>query len=304
MSDNGHGNGHANSDVQARTREMIIADLTTVPAMPSSITRVLSMLQDPEVEIRDLVDAIELDPGLTANLLRWANSAYFSSRMEITSVRDASVRLGLKRMNQLIITSVVAPIVGKKIQGYDLPPGSLLEHSVATAIGTNALAEQLRIELPDYAYTAGLLHDIGKIVLGNFIKVKAEPIVNLARQEGISFVEAERLVLGIDHAEVGSILLERWNIPNVIAQVVRWHHAPESFEDAQRVLDVVHVADCFSTQSGLGVGIDGLRYQPCEASVDRLHLTPRLVESAMGNMLQKLTFVRDVIDETAGAAAK
>ena len=253
------------------------------------------MLQDPDVEVADLVDSLEYDPGLTANLLRWANSAYFGGRHEILSVRDAVVRLGMRRMNQLIMTSIAAPVVGQPIRGYDLPPGRLLEHSIAVAIGTGELAKVLDIALPDTAFTAGLLHDIGKVVLGMFVEVASEPILSLAAEEEISFDESERRVLGIDHAEVGALLLERWNLPASIVSAVRWHHEPHCLEEDTVTVDLVHVTEALALACGLGNGVDGLLYSPDPVAVDRLSLSTAAAERTVARMLTGLAEIRSLI---------
>lgn len=259
------------------------------------------MLQDPEVEMSDLVDALEYDPGLTANALRWANSAYFGGRHEITSIRDAVVRLGMKRMNQLVMTSIMAPLAGHAIQGYDLAPGALLHHSIAVAIGATELAKALAIEIPDFTFTAGLLQDIGKIVLGMFVEVATGPILLAAAQDKLSFDEAERSILGIDHAEVGSILLDRWNIPKPIVDVVRWHHQPKLYTGDNVALDLVHLAGVLSLGCGLGAGIDGLQYRPDRSVLSRLHMKPLETEAVVANMLSQLALVQTTLEGVPAA---
>jgi putative nucleotidyltransferase with HDIG domain len=285
-----------------KVRQAIIAKISTVPGMPSSSARIIGMLQDPEIEISDLVAALEYDPGLTANLLRWANSAYFGGRHEILSVRDAVVRLGMRRMNQLIMTSIAAPVVGQPIRGYDLAPGRLLEHSIAVAIGTGELAKALRIPAPEMAFTAGLLHDIGKVVLGMFVEIASEPILAMAREEGIPFDAAEREVLGIDHAEVGALLLERWNLPGSIVSAVRWHHQPHRKPDDPVTVDLVHTMEALSLSCGMGSGVDGLFYQPDPIVVERLGLTARATELAISRMLAGLAEIRPLITPENEAA--
>lgn len=279
----------------AKMREKIIENIAEVPAMPTSAAKVIRLIQDPDADMTQMADAIEFDPGLTTNVLRWANSAYFGGGYEIRSLRDAIVRLGMKRMFQLVMTSIAAPLVGESVNGYDLPAGSLLEEAIAVAIGTQELAATLGIKAPDHAFTAGLLHNIGKVVLGTFVDVAAEPIMELAYQEKVPFDEAERRILGIDHAEVGAILLAEWKIPQAIVDVVRWHHEPAGFTGDPMVLDLVHVALALSLQNGLGAGVDGLNYRPDDAVVSRLRLKPLVAESVACRMLAGLADVREAM---------
>ncbi len=263
-------------------REQILSSVRSVRSLPTAAVEVVRLLQDPELTIADLAQTIEYDPALTSNVLRLANSAYFGCARSIGSVRDAIVRLGTNKTFRLAVASAFAPLARQAVKGYDLPPGELWKHSIAVALGAERLAEVLGRKGADYAFTAGLLHDIGKLVLGNFVEVDAAPLAAMAFQERVSFEVTERRVLGIDHAEVGAVLLEGWNLPPCVVRVVRWHHVPGSVpgEDTS-VVDLVHVADNLSMTSGIGTGIDGLNYCPSSEVMSRLHLTTRLAEGVL-----------------------
>ncbi len=280
-------------------REEILSRLDTAPALPGSAVRVMAMLQDPEVEVKGLLEVLEFDPGLTANLLRWANSAYFSGPQRVASVRDAVVRLGMKRMAQLVMTSVTASIIDKPVTGYDLPPGGLLLHSIAVAIGTQELARVLDVAPPPHAFTAGLLHDIGKMILGSFVEVNGVAITEYSKVNQVPFDAAEREVLGIDHAEVGAALLTRWNLPETIVSVVRWHHEPAKFEGDPLALDLVQVANVLGREGGLATGPDGLQYRPDETALKRLKVKPMTLEHVLACTLEGVSGIRDALSVTS-----
>ena len=280
-----------------KKRDEIIVKIAEMPAMPAASIDLIDVIHDPDVTVDQLVGVMEHDQGLTANILRWANSVYFGGRHEVYSVRNAIVRLGLDHMKLVVIASIAAPMVRQKIEGYDLPPDSLLEHSIAAAIGTREIAGELGIEAPSYAFTAGLLHDIGKIVLGTFVKVDSKPMMRVVQEEDITFDEAERRILGIDHAEVGALLLEGWKIPQSIVDVVRWHHEPGGFEGDSIVIDLVHVACYLSTRCGLGVGIDGMHYWLDESAEARIKIRPKQYEALTGRIMTGLSEVRETFSD-------
>lgn len=282
-------------------RDDILAKVRTIPALPTAATRMMVLLRDPDVDINEIIRTIEYDPGLTSNVLRLANSAYFGSPRTITSLREAIVRLGLNRIFQLVITSAILPVARKAVKGYDLPPGKLLEHSVAVAIGAEELARQLEHKVPTAAFTAGLLHDLGKVILGTFMEVDGTAIVAVAYQNRISFEIAEAQVLGIDHPETGAALLERWNLPTTLVEVVRWHHKPESFQGDTLLIDLVHIADHISLETGIGAGIDGLNYAPSPLVLSRLPFTPAVAETVACRMVSGIDELRDLIGSTARA---
>ncbi len=269
-------------------RDEILSQLHTIPALPVSATRVLKLIRDPNSSMGDIMKVIEYDPGLTSDVLRLANSAYFAGPRKISSLREAGVLFGTNWIHQMVLVSAIFPLASRPLRGYDLPPGDLLNHLLAVAVATEQLARLLNRPVPSYAFTAGLLHDIGKIVLGTFVEVDVEPIRKLAFEHQVSFEDAERRVLGIDHAEVGGALLDSWQLPENVVAAVRWHHHPSQCPGDSLMADLVHVADNLCIECGLGIGVDGLNYRPEAEVVERLHLRTRVIEQVTCVMLSEL----------------
>lgn len=279
-------------------KDQILDKVRSVPSIPTAASKVIGLLQDPEVEINELMKTIEYDPGLTSNVLRLANSAYFAGPRTISTLREAIMRLGTNRIFQLVITSAIVPLARQPVKGYDIAAGKLLEHSIAVAIGGEELASQLGLRPPAHTFTAGLLHDLGKIVLGTFLAIDAAPILKLAYEEQLSFEVAETRVLGIDHAEAGAVLLETWNLPMGLVDAVRFHHRPEEIGERPEgtlVVDLVHVADNLALESGVGTGIDGLNYHPSPAVTARLKLRADAAEAVLCNMVKGMEELRDIL---------
>ena len=146
------------------------------------------------------------------------------------------------------------------IIGYDLSPGQLWKHSVAVAIGAEQLAKELNIRSVDYIFTAGLLHNVGKIILGTFMEAETWPIVEIAFSQEISFDKAEKKVLGIDHAEAGALLLQNWKLPEDLIQVAKYHHRPMECPTEHIAVDLIHATDVILMQGGMADGIDNMKY--------------------------------------------
>jgi putative nucleotidyltransferase with HDIG domain len=279
----------------AAKRAEVLAGVESVPAMPAIVVKVRQLAADPDVDFGALARAVEHDPGLTADVLRLANSAYFGFAHTIGSVRQAVVRLGTQRIVHLVLTLAIAPIARKAVRGYDLPPGELWRHCIAVAIGAEKVASAVGRAPTDNTFTAGLLHDIGKIVLGSFVEVDADPIVEAAFEQGLSFDQAERDVLGIDHADVGGALLERWHLPPDIVEADRWHHRPEDCTQDAFVCDLVHVADALSMAAGQGTGADGLHYSVSARACERLGFTAEMAEPVLAEIMAGLDELRDLL---------
>ena len=283
-----------------KQRDKILEAVRLVPTMPVAAVEVVRLLEDMDVPMEKIVRAVEHDPGLTSNLLRLANSPFFATKREVGSVREAAMQLGMNWMFQMVIGTVISPLTHQRIKGYDMPPGQLLTHSVAVAEGAEQIARVLRVKVPHYLFTAGLLHDLGKVVLGTFVAVDTSPITALCREEDLSFEEAEKQILGIDHAEVGAELLHWWKLPEAVAEAVHWHHQPEKFSGDTTVVDLVHVADNLALLCGLGIGSDGLRYRPSWQAAERLALSAEQAELAVCEVMSKLEEWRGLLSGSPG----
>lgn len=275
-------------------REKIIEKIKEIPAFPTNSAHILDKINNAEAHILDIAKEIETDPILTANILKLANSAYFAGPKSISTIREAVVLLGINRIQQLIIASAIFPITIKPLRGYDLPAGELIKHLIGTAIGSELLAKELKKDIPPYTFTVGLLHDIGKIVLGTFIEIDAEPIIKKAYEEKLSFEKAEREILGIDHAEVGALLMQEWHFPKNLIQPVLFHHDPDSVsEEYKLVTDTVHIASNLCLECGIGSGIDGLNYSNNINSVERLNIDTRVAETILCKLIGEINTFMD-----------
>jgi putative nucleotidyltransferase with HDIG domain len=225
-------------------RDNILKQIGSVSSIPASGVQVIRLLLNPNVNMGEIVQAIKYDPGLTSNILKLANSSYFGLSRSIGSLREAVVRLGTSNLFTLVTTSMANVALNRPVKGYGMSPGELWDHSMAVAVAAENTGDMLMIktETTKMAFTAGLLHDIGKILLGNFIKKDAKRDIEILLDKGVSFVDAEKEVLGIDHAELGGLLLQEWNFPEELKETIRWHHEPERCPENE-ISAVIHVAD-------------------------------------------------------------
>ncbi len=269
-------------------RDEILEHLKTLKGLPASTVEAFRLLNDPGFDLHELAHAIEFDPGMTVNLLRMANSSYFGLTREISTVQEAIMRLGLRNLFNVLVTSSAAPMFQRSVSGYEIPAGKLWAQAVATAVATDKLAVACDKASPDLAFTTGLLLDIGKLALATFVEVDAEEILDLVELDDLSFDAAEREILGIDHAEVGAILLNRWQLPGDLCEAVRWHHRPELASRDSLVLDLAHLADRLAHVSGIGLGLDAGRYHYAESSFLRLGYSRDQDGQIVGEIQQSL----------------
>lgn len=280
-----------------KKREEIVAGIPEFPSVPAPALKVQRLLKSSEVDFSKLAKIIRNDQALTANLLRIANTVSFGGRRKIETVGQAIVRLGTRHVSQMVVGLAAASLMERKIEGYEMGPKALWKHALAVAVGASELARRLDMEDADVAFTGGVLHDIGKVALGNFVKANADTIESIAFEKNVSFRLAERVVMGIDHAELGSLLMENWGVTERLARVIQYHHDPGECEDVHGLVDLVHVANAIAMQAGIGTGIDGLHYQLCTEAVERLGMSEELMEEFPLDVKSRLDNMSDIFGE-------
>lgn len=282
-------------------RESILAAIEKIPEIPTTASRVMQLLGDPEFDMDDLIRAVEMDQAATANLLRMANSAYFGRGASVGTVQEAVVRMGAQRVGQLLMVASTGPVAARPLKGYDLDPGMLWRHSLAVAITTDLIAKETQSRTPPYTFTAGLLHDLGKIVMDVFVEADAEVVKTLCYTDNLSFDMAERQHFGIDHPEIGAVLLKNWNLPAPLVEAVRWHHKPDGATETSPAVDAVHCANQIVIAAEVGTGIDSASYKLDPSAAKRLRIDDENQQIIAVRLGEELAALEEVFSLAAQA---
>ena len=270
----------------------IMAQVKSFPGMPVTAAKLLKMLDNPDSTAAEIEEVLRYDAGLTANILKLTNSAYFGIPSKVSSVRQAIMMLGWKRLLQLVMTMCMSTVMKKPIVGYDLPQGALWRHSVAVSVAAEAVVKALKIPEAEEVFTAALLHDVGKLVLGGFVKNDMDQIKAMVAK-GIAFEVAEYMVIGTDHAEIGANILKKWDFPQDLVNAVNWHHDPETCENHCTLSDIVHIANTVGLRIGFGRDTEGARIEPSPSVTDRLGLEPVDIEVLVEQTLEGVNKLTD-----------
>lgn len=236
----------------------ILAKVEELPPLPGVAQQILTMVQDPEFSFQALMETVRLDPGITANVLKMANSAFFGLRRRVASLDQALQFLGTNNLLEIVLSSQLMRFYADGQAGYQLSRGELWHHSMAVALLAQRLGEQLRFPQKPTLFTAALLHDVGKLVLSEFVSQDFALIEELVRNEGISFVEAERQVLGLDHAVLGGVVARHWNFPEDIVNGIAFHHHAERTTRHRELTAMVALANLVVIMWGGAAGAEGL----------------------------------------------
>lgn len=270
----------------------LVARVGDLPPVPQTLTRLIHIVNDPASSVAEVVQTVRYDQGLTADVLRLCNSAYFGLSRTIVSLDDAVRLLGMNKVLQLVFAVHARGTLSRPQAGYGLRAGALWTHSVSVALGAQRLARLLGLRQVGLAFTAGLLHDVGKVVLSELVARQFAEIIHRVSHEHLSFVEAEQQVLHFTHPEVGARLAETWKLPASIADCIRYHHEPDAAPPPAPLVDAVHLADVVCTALGLGGGDDGLSYRASPAVLARHDLTDVTLEAVGADVIMELKSVQ------------
>lgn len=229
--------------------DVIAATVERLPVLSGHAVRLLQLSQRDDLDVDDVVGVVKYDPSITANLLRLSNSVYARGLSPITTARDAVVRLGVRRVVSLVVADSFRGTLPARLPGYDIEAAAFWRHSAAVAVLAQHLAR--RVNAAD-AFTAGLLHDLGKLVSSQFLADHG-PELQAADEGERLFHALEGELLGTDHATLAEPVGQRWKLPAGVIAAARWHHQPLDAPEPDRLMAcVVHVADAMAHSLGLG----------------------------------------------------
>jgi putative nucleotidyltransferase with HDIG domain len=261
----------------------ILRSIELMRPIPMVITRVLRSLNEPGTSASYISEIIGLDAALAANVLQAANSAFLGYGPSCATLKDAVMRLGYKRIRTLVLAVAASRGMESSLNGYHLNAGDMWAHSVATAVASQWFARAINYPEPEEAYAAGLLHDIGKMVLNKFAEDEFKWVFE-ARKNKSTIRETEMIAFGVDHAFIGSLMASKWTFPQVLVNAIQYHHNPLEAGEYQVLAAITNLANALTpvdpdTLSRLG------KRKIEEASFTILHLSPEQVETMNEQMV-------------------
>ncbi len=278
--------------------QTILRKVSQLPPFPVVVQRALQLVADPNSSAQDVVDVIQFDQSITADVLKLCNSAYFSLQRKVHSLREALVLIGFNQLFEIVLSRQSSHLFSKSSAGYNLERGELWRHSVAAALLSGIISRRLGRQPSPILFTAALLHDIGKVILSEFVKDYFDDIRQLVEEKSISFSDAEKEILGIDHAELGGKITAEWKFPKVIISSVRYHHTPFTKSDHDETVPLTHLCDVVAMLTGIGGGSDGLYYQSYGEVMSYYNLTEEDIERFMMQLAEQFDQVKELLKVT------
>lgn len=272
----------------------IIMDTKTLPTLPGVINKLNALSNDEKSSVQEMARIVSADQVLSARILRLANSPSYGF-YRVSTISNAMILLGVNVVKSLALSSSIFEIMEKNSVG-------LWEHSLGTATAANIIAKKLSLPEVEEIATAGLLHDIGKVIIGLKCSDQLQEIRRQVKLEGMYFIDAERKILDTDHAEVGGWLSKSWYLPDKLSEPISCHHNVAASEDHRIKTSVVHLADVLVKAGAFGHSGDDCVPSIQPLAWDTLKLDEKLLEEIVIELEDKLVEVKNFSIELQGAS--
>ena len=273
----------------------IIAKIDDLPTLPRTVLKITELVNDPKSSAEDIARVITDDQVLTARLLKLVNSSFYGLPQRISTVTGAIVLLGFDAIRNLLLTTSVFDMFATRNKSRLQEQERFWDHSLGCAVGAKVIGNFLRHDKIEELFVCGLLHDIGKIVEMRFLPTEFSKVASAVEKENILMIAAENKILGFNHADLGMLLAEKWNLPVRLVQVIAHHHSPEFAGTFAMEASIVHSADIFCRALRMGFGGDNKIPHLDRPSWDSLKIKTDAIEPIMETMLKEYSDISEFI---------
>lgn len=241
-----------NANSAAPYYKKVIESIDNLPAFPAIVSKLIKVVNSPDSSAEDASRLIEKDPGLTSKMIRLANSAFYGIPRSISSVSSAVVILGFNTIRSLVLSASVMKM-------FSGPQKSVIDkekfwmHSITTAMAAKIIVRHfinVRMMDPESAFCSGILHDIGKLIFNEYMGKEYAEAYKFAIQNNISLLDAEKRVLGVNHAEIGKIISDKWALPLDLEYSLVYHHDPGAADQLNDLVAIINFADTLAHDVG------------------------------------------------------
>jgi putative nucleotidyltransferase with HDIG domain len=233
-----------------------IEKMDQIPSLSAVVSRLIKVVNSSESSAEDVADLIERDPALTSKVLRLANSAFYGIPRSVSSVQSAVVILGFNTLKSIVLGASVMDLFSSEKEPQAFDRTRFWKHSIVCALAAKAIAQSMlgRLNIdPQSAFCAGIMHDIGKLIFELFTPKEYAQLCAYASEKKISLIQAEVATMGINHADIGRILADKWALPLDLELAIVHHHQPQAANKIRELVSVVHLADVISHRLHCGL---------------------------------------------------
>ncbi len=258
------------------------------------LPRLKKLLCDGNSAIQDVVALVRLDPGISARVLQVGNSAYYSQGLRCYTVDEAVGRVGYDQIYELVANAVASQVLVRPLACYAIEADALWESSIACAVAAEILAERFNIDR-DIAYTVGLLHGVGLVVIDEWVTRTNPGVSFVSRSLPFETCEEERNVLGFHNAEAGATLLRQWEFPSVISEALRWQYLPRGTAAHAQLATLLHLAKWIRTCARASDGLQPAMVDPVLLRTAKM--TPGQLPKIAGDVRLRLKSIGSLLED-------
>ncbi len=262
-----------------------------IPTLPTIVFELNKYLRDPDTSIKTVCDTIEKDQAIALKILKLVNSAFYGFKSKISDLRNAVVLLGYNAVRNAIVSLSVINSFPKHINLMDFDISQFWKHSLAVAVTSKNIAQLSKRESPDNCFVGGLLHDIGKVILAQYLPKLFETVWTTLQSEHLAFYEAEQKTLPVDHCKIGAHLAAKWQLPQGLIDAIRWHHDFQPESESANFLQNIYLANFI---------VNAYDMDP-ELRLDLSKMHPEVVKFMMNMMEDVGDWYTGLIDEIEAA---
>ena len=275
------------SNIDPKILRHKVENINTLPTVPGVLKRLSVVIEKPRITLVEISSFISNDPALTTKVLKMINSAIYGFPGRIASVSHATMLLGLNVIKGLLLGVSVFELMQKTMNG-------LYEHSLGCAIASRIIAQKKGLKEPEEVSVAGLLHDIGKVILALEYPAEYQAAMNEAQEKSISIFDAENIQFNATHAIVGSWLAEKWRFPRNLIEVIECHHRPALAKNAPLETAIVHMADLLVRARGFGFAGENFVPEVNTIAYELLRLSETDIKDVLKEMEDNMESAEDM----------
>ena len=274
-------------------KKTILAAVDNLPPMPDILHKARAIIANPNSSFKDLEKLIINDQAFAVKILKIANSSYYGRVKKVSSIQDATVTIGMNNLSELITIASASSLFKKALLGYELQAQALWRHSIGVAFGAKIIAGRKYPALANDAYSAGLIHDVGKLILDEYVYERKEAFQEFMYDGQETFLEAEKEILGFEHAEIAAKVCKKWNFPKSINVAIRYHHQPARLM-SNKLAHIVYLADQITESTGME--IDGITLEISDNSLE----VAGIQIDEIAQIMDEITEYVDQVGDTVG----
>ncbi|MBW2092637.1 MAG: HDOD domain-containing protein, partial [Deltaproteobacteria bacterium] len=268
--------------------EEMVGRMTGLPSLPGTVVAVLNVLNNPDSSAQELSGVLRQDQSITSRVLKLVNSAFYGFPRQIDTLSKAVTILGYTSIQNIILATAVFDTFSKANQGQSLDRKRFWQHALGCGAAAKTIEAKLGIGNGEEVFLAGLLHDIGKVILDTFLHDEYAQVLDLAQEKDLLLVEAEKEVLGATHADFGFWLAENWNLPYNLTAAIAHHHDPPGSKDYFTIASLVHAGDILTRILEVGHGGDNFVPGINRQAWTILRIKPKFIEDLIPDFEEKL----------------